>query len=170
VTAAHLIEQYGDALAHNLGHHVLTAAQELCGALAERGELPDGVTPERLLPALLSLRATLELMAVEKRHGTAAHDALLAAMRRYYGRTLLARGDFLTGIRAAHETMRRSSDARDWPRLHAEALLGTREPEHALFHTALVYGLRRGDAIADVLDVNLDASATDVGAGAGPPA
>ncbi|HZF66474.1 MAG TPA: hypothetical protein VEZ47_00345 [Gemmatirosa sp.] len=155
MSPAEFIAQYGDSLAHNLGHHVLVASQELCAALAERGELPEGVTAERLLPVLLSLRATLELMAVDKRHGTAAHDALVAAMRDYYNRTLLARGDFLSGIRAAHETMRRSSDARDWPRLHAEALLGTREPEHALFHTALVYGLRRGDAIADVLDANL---------------
>ena len=104
---------------------------------------------------VLSLRATLELMAVERRHGAAAHDALLAAMRAYYGRTLLARGDFVSGVRAAHETMRRSADPRAWPRLHAEALLGTREPEHALFHTALVYALRRGDAVADVIDLNL---------------
>lgn len=154
-SAAAFVAEYGEALAHNLGHHVFVAAEELCGALAPQGALPEGVTPERLLPVLLSLRATLELMAVDKRHGTAAHDALVAAMRAHYGRTLLARGDFLSSIRAAHETMRRSTDARDWPRLHAEALLGTREPEHALFHTALVYCLRRGDPIADVIDANL---------------
>jgi hypothetical protein len=119
---------------------VLVASQELCAALAERGELPEGVTAERLLPVLLSLRATLELMAVEKRHGTAAHDALLAAMRRYYGRTLLARGDFLSGHPRAprdHAPLERRARL---AALHAEALLGTREPEHALFHTALVYG------------------------------
>ena len=69
--------------------------------------------------------------------------------------------------------MRRSPDARQWPRLHAEALLGTREPEHALFHTALVYGLRAGDAVADVIEANLAPAEGSAGGGAGvagPPA
>lgn len=169
-TPAAFVAEHGEALAHNLGVHVFRAARELCEALAPQGALPEGVTAERLFPVLLSLRATLELMAVEKRHGSAAHDALLAAMRAYYGRTVLQRGDFLASIRAAHETMRRSPDARAWPRLHAEALLGTREPEHAVFHVGLVYGLRAGDAVADVIEVNLADAAgaggvADTGAG-----
>ncbi|CAA9350055.1 MAG: hypothetical protein AVDCRST_MAG11-3464 [uncultured Gemmatimonadaceae bacterium] len=148
------VRAHGEALAHNLGHHCLTAAQEICARLAPDGALPPGATPTTVLPVILSLRATLELMAVEHRFGEPAHDALLAAMSAYYERTLLARGRFVSWIAAAHETMRRSEDARDWPRIHAMNLLATREPEHAIFHTALVYGLRAGDPIVAVIEAN----------------
>ena len=148
------VRAHGESLAHNLGHHCLTAAQEICAALARDGALPAGVTPTRVLQVILSLRATLELMAVEHRFGEPAHDALLAAMCAYYERTLLERGRFTTWIAAAHETMRRSENARDWPRIHAMNLLGTREPGDALFHTALVYGLHVGDPIVAVIEAN----------------
>jgi hypothetical protein len=104
---------------------------------------------------LLSLRATLELMAVEHRFGEPAHDALLAAMDDYYSRMLLQRGRFTTWIAAAHETMRRSENPRDWLRIHAQNLLGTRDPEADVFHTALAYGLRVGDPIVAVIEANV---------------
>jgi hypothetical protein len=154
-TPEEFIRSYGEALAHNLGHHCVTASRELCTSLARDGALPPGVTETGLLKVLLSLRATLELMAVEHRFGEPAHDALLAAMSAYYERTLLERGRFTSWIAAAHETMRRSENPRDWPRIHAENLLGTRDPEASIFHTALVYGLRAGDPIVAVVEANV---------------
>jgi hypothetical protein len=149
------VHAYGEALAHNLGHHCFAAAGELCASLARDGALPAGVTPDRLMRVLLSLRATLELMAVERRFGEPAHDALLGAMEAYYGRTLLERGRFVTWIAAAHETMRRSENPRDWLRIHAMNLLRTREPEDGVFHTSLAYGMRVGDPIVAVIEANL---------------
>jgi hypothetical protein len=157
-TPEEFLREHGEAVAHNLGHHVLVAAQELCASLARDGALPAGVTVPRLVQLLLSLRATLELMAVEHRFGEPAHDALLAAMSAYYERTLLERGRFTTWVAAAHETMRRSENAREWPRIHAMNLLGTREPEDTLFHTALVYGLHVGDPIVAVIEANTTAA------------
>lgn len=154
-TVEEFLREHGEALAHNLGHDCFTASREICASMAQADALPAGVTPDAVLPVVLSLRATLELMAVEHRYGTAAHDLLLAAMARHYERTLLARGRFTTWIAAAHETMRRSEDPRQWMRIHAMNLLGTREPEAALFHTALGYGLRVGPAIADVVEANV---------------
>jgi hypothetical protein len=152
--AERFVAEHGAALAHNLGHDCLAAAQEICRSMEEAGALPAGVTVPRVLQVILSLRATLELMAVEHRFGTPAHDRLLAAMTGHYDRTLLARGSFTTWIAAAHETMRRSDDARQWLRIHAMNLLGTRDPEAQLFHTALGYGLRAGASIAEVVATN----------------
>ena len=154
LTPEQFIRSYGEALAHNLGHHSVASARELCASLARDGALPAGVSETGVLKVLLSLRATLELMAVEHRFGEPAHDALLAAMSDYYERTLLERGRFTSWIAAAHETMRRSENPRDWLRIHAENLLGTREPEASVFHTALVYGLRVGDPIVAVIEAN----------------
>ncbi|HEU4699120.1 MAG TPA: hypothetical protein VFS40_08070 [Gemmatimonadales bacterium] len=125
------------------------------------------MTINGVLQVVLSLRATLELMAVEHRFGTPAHDRLLAAMEAYYGRTLLAQGSFRTWIAAAHATMRRSDDARQWLRLHAEQLLGTREPGDAMFHLALGYGLRVGASIATVVAENVGGTAGEGGTAGG---
>jgi len=148
------VRAHGESLAHNLGHHCLRAAEEICRSLARDDALPPGVTANGVLQVLLSLRATLELMAVEHRFGTPTHDALLEAMDDYYSRTLLVRGRFTTWIAAAHETMRRSENPRDWLRIHAMNLLGTRDPEAAPFHTALAYGLRVGDPLVVVVVAN----------------
>lgn len=148
------MREHGEALAHNLGHHTLTAAQEIHRSLSEAGALPAGVTVPGVMQVLLSLRATLELMAVEHRFGEGAHDALLAAMNDYYSRTVLERGRFTTWVAAAHETMRRSENPRAWLRIHAMNLLGTRDPEASVFHTALGYGLNVGDPIVAVIEAN----------------
>jgi hypothetical protein len=147
---------HGEALAHNLGHDCWRAAEDICRSMAEAGQLPAGVTPERTLQVILSLRATLELMAVEHRFGTPAHDRLLAAMDDYYSRTLLRSGRFTTWIAAAHETMRRSADPRQWMTIHAMQLLHTTEPAAATFHLALGYGLRAGASIATVVAANTE--------------
>lgn len=154
--AATFVATHGDALAHNLGHHCFVAARDLVAALRDADQLPAGVTEDGVFRVLLSMRATLELMAVEQRFGTPVHDALLAAMTAHYERTLLAPGArFVTWIRAAHETIRREPDARRWLVRHAELTLGTREPEAAVLHAGLGYGLRTGDAVADVIEANV---------------
>jgi hypothetical protein len=159
------VARYGDALAHNLAHHCHVAARDLVAALREAAQLPAGVEEDGVFRVLLSMRATLELMAVEQRFGTPAHDALLAAMAAQYERALLAPGArFVTWIRAAHETMRREPDARRWLARHAEATLGTREPEAGVLHAGLGYGLRTGDAIADVVAANVGEAGRAVGA------
>jgi hypothetical protein len=159
--AVAFVRAHGEDLAHNLGHHCLVAAQQIVAAMRQSDALPAGVTEPRLMQVLLSMRATIELMAVERRHGEAAHDALLAAMTAYYERTLLAGGRFVTWIRAAHETMRRTPDARRWLTVHALQALGTRELEDARFHTALGYALHVGDAIVDVVEANVTAPGGD---------
>lgn len=146
------LDDHATALVHNLGHDCWQAAEEICRALETAGALPAGVGATDAFRVILSLRATLELMAVEHRFGAAAHDVLLAAMTDYYDRTLLARGSFTTWIAAAHETMRRSENPRDWMRIHAEHTLDTEEPRDALFHTALGYGLRVGASIVNVVE------------------
>jgi len=153
--AASFAAEHGDALAYDLAHYCWRAAEELHASLAATVALPQGVRVADLFRVFLSLRATLELMAVEHRFGTAAHDGLLAAMLARYDRTVLERGSFTAWIAAAHETMRRSADPRDWLRLHAMALLGTRSPEDDVFHSALAYGLRAGPAIASVMEHHL---------------
>jgi hypothetical protein len=156
-TAAELLERHGEALAHNLGHDVYHAAEEICRSLAESGNLPEGVDARGAFQVIMSLRATLELMAVEHRFGEQAHDVLLRIMDAYYSRTLLAGGSFIAWIAAAHETMRRSERPREWMRIHAENVLGTREPEAALFHVALGYGYHVGASIATVIEENIAA-------------
>lgn len=147
-----LLRAHGEAIVHNLGHDCLRAAREICEQLHAQDRLPAQATVNEVLQVILSLRATLELMAVEHRFGGEAHDALLDAMLAYYDRTLLRQGSFTTWIAAAHETMRRSENPRDWLRIHAEQLLGTRDPDDAVFHLALGYGLRAGPAIVDVIE------------------
>lgn len=146
------LRAHGEAIVHNLGHDCLRASREICEQLHAQGALPDQATVNEVMQVILSMRATLELMAVEHRFGAEAHDALLDAMLAYYDRTLLRQGSFTTWIAAAHETMRRSENPRDWLRIHAEQLLGTHEPEDTIFHTALGYGLRVGPAVVDVVE------------------
>jgi len=154
--AERFLAEHGEALAHNLGHDCWRAAEDICRSMADAGQLPEGVTPERTLQVILSLRATLELMTVEQRFGTPAHDRLLAAMDGHYSRTLLQRGSFLVWIAAAHETMRRSPDPRRWMTIHAMQLLRTTEPAAAAFHLALGYGLRAGASITTVVAANIE--------------
>lgn len=161
------LREHGAALAHNLAADCWRAAQEICTALGAQGQLPAGVTPEGVLRVVLSMRATLELMAVDHRFGTPAHDALLEAMSAHYERALLASGRFTSWIAAAHETMRRSENPREWLRIHAMNALDTRDPEAETFHLALGYGLRVGPSIAEVVATNIgpadgDAPSPDV--------
>lgn len=162
-SAEAFLREHGAALAHNLAADCWRAAQEICAALGAQGQLPAGVAPEGVLQVVLSMRATLELMAVDHRYGTPAHDALLDAMSAHYERTLLARGRFTTWIGAAHETMRRSENPREWLRIHAMNALGTRDPEAETFHLALGYGLRVGPAIAEVVASNLAGEGSEAG-------
>ena len=160
------LDDHATALVHNLGHDCWTAAAEICRSLETAGALPAGVGVTDTFRVILSLRATLELMAVEHRFGAEAHDQVLAAMEAYYGRTVLERGRFTTWIAAAHETMRRTANPRDWMRLHAEALLGTREPEAATFHLALGYGYHAGTSLATAIAANVDGDVPAAGSGA----
>ena len=149
------LDDHATALVHNLGHDCWRAADEICRSLEAAGALPPGVGVSDTFRVILSLRATLELMAVEHRFGAEAHDQVLAAMEAYYARTVLERGRFASWIAAAHETMRRSANPRDWMRIHAMELLGTREPEAATFHLALGYGYHAGTSLATAIAANV---------------
>lgn len=164
------LDDHATALVHNLGHDCWQAAEEICRALETAGALPAGVGATDAFRVILSLRATLELMAVEHRFGTEAHDQVLAAMEAYYERTVLERGRFTTWIAAAHETMRRSPNPREWMRIHAMALLGTRDPEAATFHMALGYGYHAGTSLATAIAANVasEQAAEDHATNGGP--
>jgi len=155
------VAAHGAELAQGLARDCFRAATDLCASLADGGALPEQVTVEGLFQVLLSFRATLELMAVEHRFGTPAHDRVLAAMESEYGRTVVAKGSFLTWIAAAHETMRRSENPRDWLRIHAENLLATRQGEHDVFHAALGYGLRVGPPLVESIEAGLAVTQED---------
>lgn len=155
---AAFLDAHGTDLVHNLGHDCWVAAQELCARLAEQGALPPGVTATGTFRVVLSMRATVELMALEHRFGRAVHDRVLATMTDYYGRTLLERGSFASWIAAAHESMRRTENPRAWMRIHAMNVLGTRDPEAETFHLALGYAWHAGASLVTVLEANVTGS------------
>lgn len=150
--AQQFVVEHAHELAKNLAHHCAVAAKEICDSLAEA--VPSGLDLDAVYWFLLTFRAPLELRGVAQRFGQEAEAALRGAMGHEYRRD--ERGGPMLQVweAALTKTMGQSTDPREWPRIHAVHMLGTRDPEDEMFHLALAHGITYGQPIAAIVDLN----------------
>jgi hypothetical protein len=154
IEAEEFVSKHGEAMAQNIGYYCAAAGKRVTVLLEEQNALPPNVDLSGILQVLLSLRATIELNAVERRFGKAARDGLQSAMDKYFNAVGVCRGPFVTWVNAAEQTMAASTRPADWLRIHAVNLLDTRDPDDEVFHLLLGEGFAEGASLVDVIVEN----------------
>lgn len=149
-----VIAEDGHILAQNLAYHCIATVKDVIDALESHGVVPAGVDLTRASLVVLSIRAAVDLQAINAKYGKRAANLMLQALDKHYSATGLvtAAGGFTAWVAAARKTMAKHADPGDWVRAQCVALLDTRDPEDELFHLALVPGVTAGTPLSSAIE------------------
>ena len=148
------IEENADKLAHNLAHFCATGAKEVADALGEH--VPSNLGSDTIFLFLFSLRGTFEALGVETKFGKRPYQFIIAAIDRLYQATFpeaySETGAFSQSLmKDVVVSMGKSSDPREWIRIHAIRTLQTKDPEDEMFHLCLAKVISNSQPIAAVV-------------------
>ncbi len=149
------IEENAEKLVDHLIAYCVAGAKEVVDGRGE--QVPSNLNVNAIFLFLFSLRGTIEAQGIEVKLGKRAHQFILAEIERQYQaafpESYSLAGDFSQSMMpAAIATMSASPDPREWTRIHAVQILGTKDPDDELFHLCLGAVLSNGQPIAALVE------------------